>query len=79
MKIGVATRGLDQRTKREINRNGIRAFFSNRINIALQTSDPSSIIGELVQVMDYKGLTKEELVAIFDAQGPLVDFIDLYL
>jgi len=79
MEAGVATRNLDQRTKAEVRRHGIKAFFSNRINIALGSDEPSHIIEELLLVMDYVKLNKEQLIAIFDGQGPLSDFIDQHL
>ena len=74
-KVMERPRGLTDRQKDELRRNTLKEVLSNRINIAQGSEDPSDIKEEIVSIVRHYGLTKRMVVAMFDGQGSMAEFV----
>lgn len=68
-------KGLMDGQKKELERHSPKEVLSNRINIALKLADQSDIMEEIVLIMGYYDLTKREVIAIFDEQENITEFV----
>jgi len=69
-------KGLTDKQKKELQRNTPKEVLSNRIRIAQQSEDPSNLMEEIVSIMRHLGFTKRNVIAIFDGQESIREFVE---